>query len=207
MLIFDHFPKTGGTSIRSALLNCFPRSCFNSSKDHVGFRYEDFKELPLHERNRFKCIMAHDGFRFSYLVPNPRVVTLVREPVSWIQSYYAYAKATPPWYEEHEDANRMGIIDYIETKQAWKIHGNYFRNDPNLGRRYELVGDQENLPMFINQLQSAFKIKLRVGRFNKGNYNHTASEIEKIRELMKPATKFYLSVKRSLKPRVALGKR
>jgi hypothetical protein len=113
-LLFTHVPKTGGTFVQRVLI------------DRLG------GEL-IHPK--------HDSFRRSRIVNPPTIrVFTVREPVSWYQSYWAYAhssvrdsRAWPVWeggYAGHPTRpldQRCGHSDFAEfVRNALRVFPNGF---------------------------------------------------------------------------------
>ena len=129
--IFQHIPKTGGTSLRlhfESHLQPYTEVVHLSETGEanaLAAGFKPFAERPDNERRRAKVIIGHDvNVHTKDLVqPNKTIqVTVLREPVSWIVSRYnqemrKHDRAGQPipnfwqWYELAPNARSQ--VDWI----------------------------------------------------------------------------------------------
>lgn len=108
-LLFLHIPKTGGTSLRTAMQALFKDSerclIYPDGGDHIS--QEQFKALPAERRAGFRWIAGHYPFGLHRHVPNPsRYISFARNPLSRVHSLYNHHYQRPP--QAHYRAIRDG---------------------------------------------------------------------------------------------------
>lgn len=99
-VIFLHIPKTGGTTLRHILERCYRRDQIYTFKDQ-GFlsQIENFKKFPPEKREAYRLIAGHLSFGFHrYLPGHSSYITLLREPIARVLSFYYYARSYPEHY-------------------------------------------------------------------------------------------------------------
>ena len=95
-VIFLHIPKVGGSTISKIIERQYrPRNIFhvrdNSSQKRIQNCVDEFKVLPVAEKERIKVLMGHMGFGLHNFLPQPSVYfTLLRDPVERVISYYYF---------------------------------------------------------------------------------------------------------------------
>ena len=99
ILIFQHIPKTAGTTLSFIIARYFDKQDIYhirnmqqlkgpSYSDHFG-SLDDFNSQPGEIRNRFRCIMGHMPFGIhEYLEDNFRYITFIRDPVNRVLSQF-----------------------------------------------------------------------------------------------------------------------
>jgi hypothetical protein len=103
-----HIPKTAGTAIRGAflrakkqVLNANPAFAFNRSKDGAA-----------------DVISGHFGYRSARTVPNPHIITVLRDPVDRFLSVYYYLaeqfKTGKEISERTKLASNYSIDDFVD---------------------------------------------------------------------------------------------
>jgi len=98
-VIFLHIPKTGGTTLRHILERCYRRDQIYTLKDPVLSRIEKFKKFPSEKREAYRLIEGHLSFGFHrYLPGHASYITLLREPIARLLSFYYYARSHPEHY-------------------------------------------------------------------------------------------------------------
>jgi len=116
-VIFLHIPKTAGNTMYQII----ERNCSRKAMYVFGIDggHDDFKCLSDDRKSELRVIGGHAGFGMHRFLPGPSVYfTLFREPVERVISYYYYACRAPDTYAHNSIyANRMGLKDFIASKQ------------------------------------------------------------------------------------------
>lgn len=98
-LIFQHIPKTAGTTLSFILVQNFEEDEIYHIRNLQQMRgpsfsryfgsVEDFANLDSDERNRFRCIIGHAPFGLHRYLNHPvKYVTFLRDPVKRVISQY-----------------------------------------------------------------------------------------------------------------------
>jgi len=92
-LLFMHLPKTGGTALRTAVLQAYGGRevgmVYGAGELAGAMSREQFQALPAEELARFDLIVGHFPFGVHRRVTRPsRYVTVVRDPVERVASLY-----------------------------------------------------------------------------------------------------------------------
>jgi hypothetical protein len=102
-LYFMHVPKTGGTSVASVLDDRFP-----PDEIFPGGLMPDLLAAPRSELRRFRLFHGHFGLVLPALLDEePRMLTVLRDPLEMIRSLYMHIRRDPTHYF-HDRANRPG---------------------------------------------------------------------------------------------------
>ena len=121
-VIFLHVPKAAGTTLCDIFLRQYKAKTIHLL-DGANFdqTQEDFKRLPLAEKAPIKVLMGHMYFGLHEYLPTPATyVTMLRNPIDRIVSYYHFVERLPshPDYElikakniTIEDYCQMGIVN------------------------------------------------------------------------------------------------
>jgi len=194
VLLFDHYPKAAGTTIRTWLLENFTDASvvFNIDDLAPGFTSGDFRSLPRHKRHRLKLVMGHDAGGLREEMQEGTVcVTVIREPIGRLLSFYHYAKQTPLMGNLHVDANYMDVTSYAVKHGLTHALGKYYGSVDQVQAKYEIVGDSADLPKFCKRVQD--RISLPVGftgeRLNATPHPQAASS--ELQNLCKSDVDFY----------------
>lgn len=181
-ILFDHIPKCAGTTLSAYLQGHFPRRLiFSMNGRQPMASVENFRRLPASKRHRYALIKGHlAGHLFDDIHPNCLRITILREPVDRIVSHYFYARRTPAHYLYEKIAREgLSLRDYIEKDVSHELRNHYTLHFSGLSReeaernpeaalakalerlrRYDLVGFQDDLPAFIEQLRHTANLRL-----------------------------------------------
>lgn len=119
--VFSHIPKTAGTTLENYLLQPF------ELKDVLHVNAPDLNRLPqvIYLKNKFpKLIMGHHPLHgmLYQLLPDDALVhlTMLREPVSRVISYYNYI-ATREYHALHHKVKDMGFDAFLEQRDLVEL--------------------------------------------------------------------------------------
>jgi hypothetical protein len=116
-VIFLHIPKAGGTTLAHVARRQYPAT---RQRDIIGNHipgvvprersYEHFvHDLPAHAKRHLVYVRGHVPFGLHETLGRPAVyVTMLRDPVDRLVSYYHYMMRTPHHYL-HAEATRRGL--------------------------------------------------------------------------------------------------
>ena len=120
--VFSHVPKTAGTSLENYLIQPF------ELKDVLHVNAPDLNRLPqvIHLKNKYpNLIMGHHPIHglLYQLLPKIRFVhlTMLREPVSRIVSYYNYL-ATRDYHVLHSQIKDLSFDSFLKQDNLVEIH-------------------------------------------------------------------------------------
>lgn len=136
ILIFFHLPKAGGTTLNSIIYkNINPNNIWKYCE------YEHEQELEgisnaLAEK-RIRCITGHMAFGLHELTPNYKYITLLREPVGRVLSYYNHFKRVPMACKnmfvgierdfDKDAAQNWTLEELLDSRISCQIHNGYVR--------------------------------------------------------------------------------
>ena len=136
-VVFTHFGKTGGATIRRVVPRNFPRSRVmglrNPASAPNGFLstapIQAFARLPEEERERPRFIMAHMMFGLHEFVPRETTyITLLRDPVSRVISGYKNAlHSTGHRFHDAVVEGKMDLGDYVRSGLALEMDNSQTR--------------------------------------------------------------------------------
>lgn len=201
MLLFDHYPKAGGSSIRTWLCeNYAPDDVFNLSAHVVGNTRQDFYGLPRHEQQRVRCLLSHSGAELrGYMRDDTEMATVIREPVDRLISYYFYARKTELMGQTSVDANRMELVEFAESYSLGRSLREYFGESVDaMKKAYAVIGDQNDLQAFADSVRDRFDLPARythrtVNR-NRSRGEVSPAEVVKLTEITADDRRFYNAI-------------
>ena len=114
-IIFNHIPRTGGTTFRVILNKVYGEKhvFFINSRDIAG-SLATFRAMSREERNNYRVISGHGAENFAAFLENPLRVTILREPVSLFISQYYYLRKSPNSNFLAEVSALTSMDDYID---------------------------------------------------------------------------------------------
>jgi Sulfotransferase family len=152
LLIFQHMPKTAGTSLREVMLANY------ASEDVLLLYYGDertgrppprrraeyeewYATLDPDVRARLRVVASHSASFVARLVDRPhRIVTLLRNPIDRLASLYTFTKQQakrdrPPWQKE------IGTEILARGWSLADIYRNLGGTQPSSSRMHELFAE------------------------------------------------------------------
>jgi len=182
-VLFDHLPKCGGTTINLYLTNHYPkRYVFRLLGTNPKKSVEEFRNLPKKKRWSTKLIYGHAAHDLQGLThPDTFAITVFREPIDRIISHYYYVKQTKNHYLHDKIINENILLeDYCSSNLSVELSNWYVthftglsllevENNPNesieialknILEMYDVIGFQEDIPFFVNQLKDRLSLKV-----------------------------------------------
>lgn len=103
-LVFLHVPKTAGSTLKWIIERQYPAgSTMTIESEDLLRQYRAFQALPSEARRRLRCVQGHVPFGVHRWLPQgARYITMLRDPVEWTLSLYAYVQRMP-FFDDHPD--------------------------------------------------------------------------------------------------------
>lgn len=194
-LVFDHYPKAAGSTVRRYLLRCFPLSQIQN----IGYKPEHqkaFEDLPRDVRAQCQCVAHHSATRLAESIINPVWTTIIREPVSRAVSFHRYAMATPDM-PGHEAARGMDVVEFAERHSLGSGLTRYFHSPHAMQDRYGIIGDTKDVAGFCHQLRMRFDLRVAYSH-RRDNATHQmpilASARRKLESICSDDIEFYREI-------------
>lgn len=143
MLVFEHIPKTAGTTFIECLEAAFPAEERFIVSNEPGEYERDFERLmrmPKSERRKLRVVAGHFLEMFRLVEPEARYISIVRDPIQRVISEYRHFLDDPntnPWARK-QFGDHISLQDYA-----------YHASEPNrlakilLSANYEGLTDAE----------------------------------------------------------------
>lgn len=116
-VIFIHIPKAAGITFYQVLNRQYkPQHMLyiKAGMDRQG-SIDAFRQLPKDRRAHLRCILGHMPFGLHQWLPQPATyITILRNPVKRVVSYYHYVRNTRkhPFHSEVVESN-MSLEDFV----------------------------------------------------------------------------------------------
>jgi hypothetical protein len=113
-IIFLHLPKTGGVTLRRTLKWKYsPMMTFETLTKPA----ESFDEVPLEKRRNLRVLNGHLNYGVHEYIPQRcEYITLLREPIARVISYYYYILGHPKhWRHEELVRSGMSLDEFVRT--------------------------------------------------------------------------------------------
>ena len=202
LLVFDHIPKTAGTTFRrsylTAALPAAERWILGGGETNARDR-ERFLSLPPAQRDRIRVVAGHDADSMRPRLPGARFITVVRDPVQRAISSYLHARFHEGGEKLWPDVREQGMSleqftqRYIPSNfQSRILLGDDYegldadRIRRRLGDRYALVGYTEAFDEFVYLLHEIEGLPLatygnRLVRAERQSYVPSETDLESVR--------------------------
>jgi hypothetical protein len=199
-ILFDHFAKCAGSTIRDWLKLNFKKEEFRHLMDQMPETHRDaFKKLPKRERYRMGAVVSHGGLDLlEHLKPDTKVITTVRHPVDRAISFYFYSRIQT-LAGGHEDSLSMGLVDWWRKYKTKFGFTSYFGDLNAMKDHYEIIGDSADIKGFCDELQKRFGLPVAYEpRFTNANPHDDPppSEIKGLVQLLAEDIEFYEEIRK-----------
>lgn len=121
-LIFLHMYKAGGTSFRQYIRAQYPIATVKHIEGYIPDLVEWQRESE-EERHRIDLLMGHQYYgNHEYLRPHATYITMLREPIDRVLSFYHFVEREPDHYlYDYGFVKGMSVIEMIEGTQCIEI--------------------------------------------------------------------------------------
>ena len=120
VLFFLHIPKTAGTTLINALLAYFPQEAVCPY-----FLMNDLLRASPEELSRYQFVAGHHFYAIHQrLRRKPVCITLIRNPVNWVVSYYMHIVRHPD-HHDHSLTRSKSLLEFVEDPKAQEVIRNY----------------------------------------------------------------------------------
>ena len=222
LIVFDHIPKTAGTTFRrSYLIAALPsqeRWIIAGGRRNEEDR-ERFLSLSSTDRRRIRIVAGHDAETLRPHLPDARFVTIVRDPVTRAISSYLHARFHDDgemWLDVREQ--NMSLSQFaarytLPNAQSRILLGDDFEQlddtaiRQRVEARYALVGYTEAFDEFVFMLHVTEGMPLclygnRLVRAERDAYQPSEQDLECVRAANEVDARLHRVVRESFQARV-----
>ena len=163
LIIFQHIPKTAGTTLRYIIQYQFPPSAIcelYGSSGSPAQRIEKLQHLLKSRSGKIKIVNTHVGFGLHNYVQQPcSYITFLREPVKrTVSMYYYFQKTKDPQFAhlslEEFVRTYPGVQNGMTKNLAGIVLQSQLRDED---RNLKLVCDRHSLETACQNMQQHFK--------------------------------------------------
>lgn len=213
--IFVHVPKTAGTALDRVVERSYRQDQLYSLRmKRPEFYRDDIARVAREKPQTLRFISGHAPYGLHELLPGPtRYITILRDPVERLVSFYHYARKMPKHhlYEELTSGgmNIVGLARRIANQQVRYLSGrlagvpdeaDFARAKENLDRSFIVAGLTERFDETLAMFQLKLGWPLR--GYTRENVNVakpkssilTADELKEIRSCHEMDCEIYESV-------------
>jgi hypothetical protein len=117
VLVFEHVPKCGGSTLGSILVSRYGEDKTFECRNNSGEQWENFKKMNKIEVNKYNLIQGHKAVDLLKFIHRPTtLITLIRNPVDRFISEYFHKKRQGELDGSKTYAN---INDFIDSEEGY----------------------------------------------------------------------------------------
>lgn len=114
-ILFNHIPKTGGTTLRIVFNRIYGSSIiFFLKSKNIEESVLEFKELSSFEREKYKVISGHGSMYLESSLKKPFIIASIREPQSLFLSQFEYLRKSTNSIFLKEVSKLKTIDEYLQ---------------------------------------------------------------------------------------------
>jgi hypothetical protein len=178
-VIFNHIPKTAGMSLNSLIERQYDTAVTYKTDPNLFWESIDlFKNLPDTRRAQLKLVTGHMIFGFHQYLSQPYTyITVLRDPVDRVISYYYYILGFPGHYLYEivhtqgmslKDLVSGGISNEFDNLQSRRLSGNdkirfgqcppdmLEQAEQNMRQHYGVIGVMEKFDETLLLMKATF---------------------------------------------------
>jgi hypothetical protein len=115
-IIFLHIPKAAGITLYNILDRQYKKQeIYTIDGVRVKESVEHFKKLSIEKRSNFSLLKGHQPFGLhEYMIGSVKYITMLRNPVDRIISFYYYVLSEPKHYlHDTVKAKKLSLDDFV----------------------------------------------------------------------------------------------